>query len=80
MIRLLMVKGEGLNTEDITMNSKERVRLSISCLENNSALGLDISTDGRIRVVINDNLSNLDEPPHTVFEGTASELLDKLVL
>ena len=78
MIRVLVSKGEGLDTEDVSLKSSEQVRVAFANTDLNSHLMVGMTPKGRVSIKIKSNLTDFREPIKEVFEGTVEELIARI--
>ena len=79
MIRLLVSKGEGLDTEDMSLRSAEQIRVAFASIELNTHLMVGMTPEGKITIRAKEDLSDLNKPLQDLFEGTLEELIARLV-
>ena len=78
MIHVLVCKGEGLATEEMSMRSAEKVRASFGDTQSGQSIGLEVLPNGPIALRVTKNLNSLTTPQETIFEGTLEDLISKL--
>ena len=75
----MITKGEALDTEDFSLRSDERIRISIVNVWTNQQFMLGVTPDGRISIKAKRNMNALNSPMENLFEGTYEEFLARLV-
>lgn len=78
-LRIMITKGEGLETEDFSLKSDELVRISVANIWKNQQIMLGVAPDGKIILKGKRNLQDIAAPIESLFEGTYEEFLARLV-
>ena len=78
MIHVLVCKGEGLSTEEMSMRSTEKIRASFGNTETGQSIALELLPEGRVILKMARNLRNFTTSQEVLFEGTLNELAEKL--
>lgn len=78
MIKILVFKGEGLDTEEFFLKSEKTVRISLANQNLDKSLILGMTQEGEVSIKVKDRLSDFNAPPAEVFRGPLEELLARL--
>jgi hypothetical protein len=78
MLRLLVSKGEGLDTEDMSLRSSEQFRVAFANTELNNHLMVGMTPEGKIILRAKESLTDINKPLQDLFEGTLEELIARI--
>lgn len=78
MINLLVLKGDNLDAENMTLRSDDQIRASLANTVENHFIMFGMDTAGKIIVKAKKNISDVTAAPETVFEGTYEEFLARI--
>lgn len=78
MLRILISKGEGLDTEDVSLKSSEQVRVAFANTTLNNHLMIGMTPAGHITIKAKSDLTDFRSSMVEIFEGTVEELIARI--